>query len=149
MTAVKRLCSLVDQDFAHPIPRQSFHRNMSDRAASIATGDGVDAEKIQVKADVATSNTPHFDYDASDVKKLVRKIDWRIMPFLWGYAVLSAVDVSPSKLDNCNLHGYADEMQKVIISNAALYGMKDDNKLAGQEYSWGMAPLEYESFDYD
>ncbi|KAH6962153.1 major facilitator superfamily domain-containing protein, partial [Ilyonectria sp. MPI-CAGE-AT-0026] len=56
-------------------------------------------------------------YDEDDVKKLVRKIDWRIMPFLWGYAVLSAVD-------------------KIIVSNAALYGMKDDNHLKGQEYSW-------------
>lgn len=40
-----------------------------------------------------------FAYDEADVKSLVRKIDWRIMPFLWGYAVLSAVDVCAYQLD--------------------------------------------------
>lgn len=36
----------------------------------------------------------HVQYDNLDERRLVHKIDWRVMPFLWGYAVLSAVDVS-------------------------------------------------------
>lgn len=32
-------------------------------------------------------------YEQSEQRALIRKIDWRIMPYLWGYAVLSAVDV--------------------------------------------------------
>lgn len=32
-------------------------------------------------------------YTEEEERKLVRKIDWLIMPFLWGYATLSAVDV--------------------------------------------------------
>lgn len=41
----------------------------------------------------AVAQPSTFTYDNMDVRKLVRKIDWRLMPFLWGYAVLSAVDV--------------------------------------------------------
>ncbi|KAH6683371.1 major facilitator superfamily domain-containing protein [Halenospora varia] len=57
------------------------------------------------------------NYSDAEARKLLRKIDWRIIPFLWGYTALSAVD-------------------KIIISNAALYGMKNDTHLVGQEYSW-------------
>ncbi|VUC38193.1 unnamed protein product [Clonostachys rosea] len=64
-----------------------------------------------------TAENVRIDYDQDDVRKLVRKIDFRIMPYLWGYAVLSAVD-------------------KVIVSNAALYGMIADTNLQGQDYSW-------------
>jgi hypothetical protein len=39
-----------------------------------------------------------YEYSAADARKLVRKIDWRIMPYLWGYAVLSAVDVSDTSI---------------------------------------------------
>lgn len=67
---------------------------------------------------VASNTTESILYERSEEQDLVRKIDWRIMPFLWGYAVLSAVD-------------------KIIISNAALYGMKTDTHLVGQQYSWG------------
>ncbi|RDW85433.1 allantoate permease-2 [Coleophoma crateriformis] len=56
-------------------------------------------------------------YTKSEERKVIRRIDFRIIPFLWGYTVLSAVD-------------------KIIISNAALYGMKTDTHLVGQDYSW-------------
>ncbi|KAF5496968.1 putative transporter [Colletotrichum siamense] len=90
---------------------------MNSRLASGSLRDGPDDVKEDAKSQVTGTIDEHFDYDASDVKRLVRKVDWRIMPFLWGYAVLSAVD-------------------KVIISNAALYGMLKDNNLVGQQYSW-------------
>ncbi|KAF4819910.1 putative transporter [Colletotrichum tropicale] len=90
---------------------------MTSRPASGSLRDGPDDVKEDAKSQVTGTIEEHFDYDASDVKCLVRKVDWRIMPFLWGYAVLSAVD-------------------KVIISNAALYGMLKDNNLVGQQYSW-------------
>ncbi|KAF0323842.1 allantoate permease [Colletotrichum asianum] len=90
---------------------------MTSRPASGSLCDGPDDVKEDAKSQVTGTIEVHFDYDASDVKRLVRKVDWRIMPFLWGYAVLSAVD-------------------KVIISNVALYGMLKDNNLVGQQYSW-------------
>ncbi|KAJ0319031.1 hypothetical protein Brms1b_004006 [Colletotrichum noveboracense] len=90
---------------------------MTSRPASGSLCDGPDDVKEDAKSPVTGTIEVYFDYDASDVKCLVRKVDWRIMPFLWGYAVLSAVD-------------------KVIISNAALFGMLKDNNLVGQQYSW-------------
>ncbi|UPL03170.1 hypothetical protein LCI18_014104 [Fusarium solani-melongenae] len=76
-----------------------------------------DLELKGSNVNIAATSELYIDYTDDEMKKLLRKIDWRLMPFLWGYAVLSAVD-------------------KIIISNAALYGMLDDNKLKGQEYSW-------------
>lgn len=71
-----------------------IHSTMAGRPDSPASGVGIDAEKMQAKADVTAEQAPRFDYTDNDVKNLISKIDWRIMPFLWGYAVLSAVDVS-------------------------------------------------------
>ncbi|KAK9784212.1 putative Major facilitator superfamily (MFS) profile domain-containing protein [Seiridium cardinale] len=78
-------------------------------------------KSLEVVQDIDMSTIPipvePVCHEPSEERSLVRKIDWRIMPYLWGYAVLSAVD-------------------KIIISNAALYGMKDDLHLVGQQYSW-------------
>ncbi|KAK2606711.1 hypothetical protein N8I77_005442 [Diaporthe amygdali] len=87
-----------------------------------ASGDASTSKKsVKVVQDLETSTVSvpveSVPYEQSEEKSLVRKIDCRIMPYLWGYAVLSAVD-------------------KIIISNAALYGMKDDTDLTGQQYSW-------------
>jgi ACS family allantoate permease-like MFS transporter len=54
---------------------------------------------------------------AAESRKLLRKIDWVLIPLLGGTVILAAVD-------------------KVIISNAAIYGMTADTHLVGQQYSW-------------
>ncbi|KAF4856965.1 putative transporter [Colletotrichum siamense] len=56
-------------------------------------------------------------YSAKESKVVLRKIDWRLLPLMWITTNLSAID-------------------KIVISNAALYGMKPDLHLVGQEYSW-------------
>lgn len=50
-------------------------------------------------------------------KKLLRKIDWILIPLISVTCILAAVD-------------------KVIISNAAIYGMETDTHLTGNDYSW-------------
>ncbi|KAL5364845.1 fungal-specific transcription factor domain-containing protein [Aspergillus floccosus] len=50
-------------------------------------------------------------------RKIVRKLDWILIPMLFLTATLGAVD-------------------KVAISTAAIYGLKDDLHLVGQQYSW-------------
>ncbi|KAH8172804.1 major facilitator superfamily protein [Sarocladium implicatum] len=57
------------------------------------------------------------DYTSEEAKKVLRKIDWRLMPLIVGTITLAAVD-------------------KIIISNASLYGMSRDTHLVGQQYSW-------------
>lgn len=79
------------------------------------------------------------NYSDAEARKLLRKIDWRIIPFLWGYTALSAVDVR-GRLTFCQ-RLILTTKQKIIISNAALYGMKNDTHLVGQEYSWGQYEL--------
>ncbi|KUL81813.1 hypothetical protein ZTR_11436 [Talaromyces verruculosus] len=53
----------------------------------------------------------------AEARKLLWKIDWIIIPLIMGTCVLAAVD-------------------KVIISNAAIYGMTKDAHLVGNQYSW-------------
>ncbi|KAK6078444.1 allantoate permease [Seiridium cupressi] len=56
-------------------------------------------------------------------KKLIRKVDWHIIPILFVCATLSGLD-------------------KTAISAAAIYGLKTDLHLSGQDYSWvGSAPF--------
>ncbi|KAF4812292.1 putative transporter [Colletotrichum siamense] len=57
------------------------------------------------------------NYEASEAKRVLRKIDWRLMPLIVGTTIIAAVD-------------------KILISNAALYGMNEDTHLVGQQYSW-------------
>ncbi|RDW61475.1 hypothetical protein BP5796_11367 [Coleophoma crateriformis] len=57
------------------------------------------------------------DYTDAEARKVLWKIDLRITVLLWVATILAAVD-------------------KIAISNAALYGMKTDTGLVGQQYSW-------------
>ncbi|KAJ3548281.1 hypothetical protein NM208_g1096 [Fusarium decemcellulare] len=57
------------------------------------------------------------NYAPEEAKRVLRKIDWRLMPLIVGTITIAAVD-------------------KILISNAALYGMSDDTHLVGQQYSW-------------
>ncbi|PVH79121.1 MFS general substrate transporter [Cadophora sp. DSE1049] len=50
-------------------------------------------------------------------KRLKRKIDWFMIPMLFLVATLGAVD-------------------KVALGTSALYGLRTDNHLVGQQYSW-------------
>lgn len=53
----------------------------------------------------------------AEARKLLWKIDLILIPLIMGTVVLAAVD-------------------KVIISNAAIYGMRTDTHLVGNQYSW-------------
>ncbi|RSM10004.1 hypothetical protein CDV31_007410 [Fusarium ambrosium] len=57
------------------------------------------------------------DYDHFEANKVRQKIDWRIMPLMVVTNTIGAVD-------------------KIIVSNAALYGMIEDTHLVGQQYNW-------------
>ncbi|RYC83108.1 hypothetical protein BFJ63_vAg14043 [Fusarium oxysporum f. sp. narcissi] len=57
------------------------------------------------------------DYEPSEAKRVLRRIDFRLMPLIIGTITIAAVD-------------------KILISNAALYGMTADTHLVRQQYSW-------------
>lgn len=59
----------------------------------------------------------HADYSPEEATKVLRKIDWHLMPIMTIVITLAAAD-------------------KIIISNAAVYGMRVDANLVGSQYSW-------------
>ena len=72
------------------------------------------AAKFLASLDPAIAQQPITD---QEYKKVLRKIDFIILPMIAATIILAAVD-------------------KVIISNAAIYGMLDDANLGGNEFSW-------------
>jgi hypothetical protein len=62
------------------------------------SGDADPSKSLEVVRDMDMITVPILvepvSYEQSEERKLVRKFDWRIMPYLWGHAVLSAVDVN-------------------------------------------------------
>ncbi|KAL2871195.1 major facilitator superfamily domain-containing protein [Aspergillus lucknowensis] len=62
-------------------------------------------------------NSGHAPLSAEEEKMMLRKTDWILLPMLFMTATLGAVD-------------------KVAISTAAIYGLKTDLNLVGQQYSW-------------
>ncbi|KAL5340305.1 fungal-specific transcription factor domain-containing protein [Aspergillus crustosus] len=87
------------------------------------TVDAPRAEKQDVTSamDEAAQYLAHHDGHAplspEEERKMLRKMDWILLPMLFMTATLGAVD-------------------KVAISTAAIYGLRDDLHLVGQQYSW-------------
>lgn len=85
--------------------------------------DAHDAEKQGVTkamdeaAEYLTHNAGVDPLSPEEERKMIRKMDWILLPMLFLTATLGAVD-------------------KVALSTAAIYGLKTDLKLVGQQYSW-------------
>jgi ACS family allantoate permease-like MFS transporter len=71
----------------------------------------------------------------NELKKMIRKTDWVLLPILFFTATMGAVD-------------------KVALGTSAIFGLREDNHLVGQQYSWlstilfigslvGMWPMSY------
>ncbi|KAK7427047.1 hypothetical protein QQZ08_006474 [Neonectria magnoliae] len=64
------------------------------------------------------NNTEHYEpLSPEEEKKFKRKTDWILLPMLFLVATLGAID-------------------KVALGTSALYGLREDNALVGQQYSW-------------
>jgi MFS family permease len=73
--------------------------------------------ELDVGAKYLLDHPQHADYSPEEARKVLRKIDWLLMPIMTIVITLAAAD-------------------KIIISNAAVYGMREDAHLVGSEYSW-------------
>ncbi|KAM6515496.1 hypothetical protein FSOLCH5_009721 [Fusarium solani] len=94
------------------------------KAVSQQDREAGDVENVHLSEDVAVRFLANLDSAIKDVpisakeaRKVLWKIDLIVLPIIAGTVILSAVD-------------------KVVISNAAIMGMKHDLKLVGNEYSW-------------
>ncbi|KAF6813223.1 allantoate permease [Colletotrichum sojae] len=76
-----------------------------------------DATEEQAAVFLRENESQWAGYEPSEARRVLRKIDWRLMPLIVGTITIAAVD-------------------KILISNAALYGMNEDTHLVGQQYSW-------------
>lgn len=72
---------------------------------------------VDVGAKYLLDHPEHADYSQEEARKVLRKIDWLLMPIMTIVITLAAAD-------------------KIIISNAAVYGMREDAHLVGSQYSW-------------
>jgi ACS family allantoate permease-like MFS transporter len=75
----------------------------------------VDDRDLDLAAQILQNHS--YDYTPEEARRVRLKIDLHLMPVLCFTGVMSAVD-------------------KIIISNAALYGMKTDLHLTPGQYSW-------------
>ncbi|CCE79361.1 Piso0_001418 [Millerozyma farinosa CBS 7064] len=62
-------------------------------------------------------HSEHADYTEQEAQRVLRKIDWILMPVMTLATTIGAAD-------------------KIVISNAAAYGMKEGLNLVGNQYSW-------------
>ncbi|KAK5190992.1 hypothetical protein LTR99_000065 [Exophiala xenobiotica] len=77
-----------------------------------------DKAKLDVAAEFLVIHEQQYgDYTKEEATRVRWKIDLRLVPMLFVTQTLCAID-------------------KILISNAALYGMKTDTHLTGKEYSW-------------
>ncbi|CUM66592.1 uncharacterized protein PRCAT00004261001 [Priceomyces carsonii] len=75
------------------------------------------SKDLDAGAKFLQDHSEHANYTPEEAKKVLRKIDWMLMPIMTIVITLAAAD-------------------KIIISNAAIYGMKVDADLVGNQYSW-------------
>ncbi|KAJ5654150.1 Major facilitator superfamily domaingeneral substrate transporter [Penicillium lividum] len=90
----------------------------------LRAGDSIEAQDRCQDKDVAAQFLAHLDpaiaaepISEQEARRVLWKIDLIMIPLIMVTVVLAAID-------------------KVIISNAAIYGMKKDTHLTGNQYSW-------------
>lgn len=89
----------------------------SDLAAEKQNASASGSKGMDEAAEFLAHNAGYSALSHEEEKKMIRKMDWILLPMLFVTACLGAVD-------------------KVAISTAAIYGLKKDLHLAGQEFSW-------------
>ncbi|KAL0264412.1 hypothetical protein SLS55_000362 [Diplodia seriata] len=96
------------------VHEKSAHMDAEPASADYKVGSVKDVDQ----AAQFLAETQHYPpLSAAQEKRLVRKIDWIMIPMLFLTATLGAVD-------------------KVSLSTAAIYGLRTDTHLVGQQYSW-------------
>lgn len=86
-----------------------------ERPSKNETDFGTENDTLDSSALVLAASS--YEYTEAEANAVRWKIDWRLMPVLLITGMLSAID-------------------KIIISNAALYGLTTDLGLSSQQYSW-------------
>jgi ACS family allantoate permease-like MFS transporter len=81
---------------------------------------------------LAEADVEGANFSAAREKKLLRKIDWLLLPMVR----YQPYPLAFSDLLQLFLTATLGAVDKVAISTAAIYGLRDDIGLHGQQYSW-------------
>ena len=71
----------------------------------------------------------------SEENKILRKIDWRVIPILTFFYLLSFIDRSNSKRDSFHAPCKVPLLTTSLVGNAKVAGLNDDLKLHGLQYN--------------
>lgn len=104
MGSVSSLDTSSDTKANHAVTVQSFSEKVNDA-------------ELDEGAKYMLEHPEYADYTPEEAKKVLKKIDWMLMPIMTLLTTFAAAD-------------------KILISNAAVYGMKTDLNLVGSQYSW-------------
>ncbi len=98
-----------------------------------------DKTKLDISGEyLALHHAQYHDYTPKEESRVRWKIDLRLVPMMFVTQTLLAVDVRCPRFGSVFSERSAlTSLQKVAVSNAALYGMVTDTHLVGQQYSWG------------
>lgn len=89
----------------------------SDIASALATGAKGGSKSADVAMKLFENHDFNMDVDPAEQKKVIRKVDWFIIPMIGVNYVFFYID-------------------KTTLSYAALYGIREDLNLTGSQYSW-------------
>lgn len=87
----------------------------SSRSQGYLTMGSVEDTPVTAVPAEAGNAVGHIGHD--EARRIVRRIDWRIMPLLFLTYIFNFMD-------------------KTILSSAAVFGLREDNHLKGTNYSW-------------
>ncbi|KAJ5761993.1 Major facilitator superfamily domain general substrate transporter [Penicillium nucicola] len=105
------------------LPRRSQDIEFGSVQPISADSDNVKQESVATDANneaevyLAEHHAEWGQYTEHESKRVLRRIDWRILPLITITMTLAGVD-------------------KILISNATLYGMTEDVGLHGDQYNW-------------
>jgi hypothetical protein len=134
-------------------PAQMEHPNrnktdVGEKVEEVSMGQITDKITSKGKLDVAAEflrlhEGENIVFSKKEARRVLWKIDLRLIPLMTGTVVLTAVDVSLENFLGSRQLWTDHECcyQKIMISNAAVYGMEDALNLHGQQYSWCEWPV--------
>lgn len=105
-----------------PLEKENFEASIP--SADSRSGSAKEVRSVVRDADVAARFLATLDDSVKqrpitpkEARKVLWKIDLTILPLIWISVIIASVD-------------------KLIISNAAIYGMATDTKLEGDKFAW-------------
>lgn len=115
------------------------------RAVKQGRANEVDIAALILAENLNVAGTEN-EWTPQEDKRLMRKVDWRLIPIVrkskTGEKKVKLVLIASANIQKLFVCATLSGLDKTAISAAAIYNLKDDLHLSGQQYSWcGSAPF--------